>query len=317
MAKLTPEETKERIFKLRLMQSVPLSVKVKMSLWRIERALRQHRNPYVAFSGGKDSMVLSILVQQVDPDIPHVFHNTGLEQRGTLGRVAVWRCASLLTTKPVRSVADMLRNEGYPFFGKLQAEMMRQRQQGGRSTYVERNWPRLVKYLNAGVALTERCCDYLKKKPAQALEAANGFDVVFLGIRADESDRRKFRWVDSGCSSPGKGSRKLASESPLSFWTEQDVQGFLAAEGIDWDIDRTGCVVCGFCPAKGPQNNFVQLWNDDPRRWRRVMFDWGYYEACTKLGYDTGGPDDADLLGRWNEAWLARKAEVGWPSLMA
>ncbi len=45
---------------------------------RIEEHLDQHEG-YVAFSGGKDSLVTLHLALQADPDVPVAFFDSGLE----------------------------------------------------------------------------------------------------------------------------------------------------------------------------------------------------------------------------------------------
>lgn len=67
---------------LRQRQALPLSAKVLMTQNRI-REWYQHFNGdvYVSFSGGKDSTVLAHLVQDLYPDVPLVFSNTGLDTR--------------------------------------------------------------------------------------------------------------------------------------------------------------------------------------------------------------------------------------------
>ena len=47
----------------------------------IEKVLKKHRNPVVAFSGGKDSTAVLDMVRKVDPDILGIFCNTGVEAK--------------------------------------------------------------------------------------------------------------------------------------------------------------------------------------------------------------------------------------------
>ena len=63
---------------LRQFQSLPLNIKVQMTKLRIKWWLDEF-DGYVSFSGGKDSTVLLHIARQVDPDIPAVFVDTGLE----------------------------------------------------------------------------------------------------------------------------------------------------------------------------------------------------------------------------------------------
>lgn len=49
--------------------------KRRLKQWHIQ----YNGNVYLAFSGGKDSTVLKDILQDVFPDVPAVFCNTGLE----------------------------------------------------------------------------------------------------------------------------------------------------------------------------------------------------------------------------------------------
>lgn len=65
---------------LKQLQSLPLEDKIGMSMRRVGAWLEHWDDEcYVAFSGGKDSTVLLDLVRSVNPEIPGVFSDTGLE----------------------------------------------------------------------------------------------------------------------------------------------------------------------------------------------------------------------------------------------
>ena len=63
------------------LQSLPLEIKIRKSLRRIEEFIDYYgeNGVYISFSGGKDSTVLLDLVRQVNYNIPGVFIDTGLE----------------------------------------------------------------------------------------------------------------------------------------------------------------------------------------------------------------------------------------------
>ena len=74
MAKHTMQELKMR-------QKLPLEVKILMTKQRIREWIDEFGEDgvYVSFSGGKDSTVLLHLVREINPNIPAVFVDTGLE----------------------------------------------------------------------------------------------------------------------------------------------------------------------------------------------------------------------------------------------
>ena len=63
---------------LKYLQSMPLNIKVGLTINRIREWLNQY-DAYVSFSGGKDSTVLLHIARKIRPNIKAVFINTGLE----------------------------------------------------------------------------------------------------------------------------------------------------------------------------------------------------------------------------------------------
>ena len=89
---------------------------------KIQQIIRKYgeENFYVSFSGGKDSTVLSALIDMALPDntIPRVYANTGIEYRLILDFVEKekskphnWELIILTPTIPIK---PMLEKEGYP-----------------------------------------------------------------------------------------------------------------------------------------------------------------------------------------------------------
>jgi 3'-phosphoadenosine 5'-phosphosulfate sulfotransferase (PAPS reductase)/FAD synthetase len=71
---------KLELWQLRQRQSLPLEVKIQMTLLRIKQWYEAWNGEvYVSFSGGKDSTVLLHLVRSLYPEVPAVFVDTGLE----------------------------------------------------------------------------------------------------------------------------------------------------------------------------------------------------------------------------------------------
>lgn len=72
---------KHTISDLYQMQSMPLSIKVRMTEKRIRGWIEEYGvdGVYVSFSGGKDSTVLLDIVRKLYPDVLAVYVDTGLE----------------------------------------------------------------------------------------------------------------------------------------------------------------------------------------------------------------------------------------------
>lgn len=126
----------------------------------------------------------------------------------------------------------------------------------------------------------------MKKKPIKMYEKQTGNKPI-IGTMACESQSRKIAWLHNGCNSfDGKSPKS----QPLSFWTEQDVLGYLSINNISYapvygeiirDTDgkyhttkcnRTGCVFCGFgCHLEKEPNRFQRLKETHPKLWNYCM----------------------------------------------
>lgn len=119
MAKHTMDE-------LRQWQALPLSIKVRMSMERIRMWIREYGESgvYIAFSGGKDSTVLSHLVDRTFPDneIPRVFVNTGLEYPEIVQFVKKEPRAVII--RQSMNFRQVIEKYGYPFFSKEASEVI-------------------------------------------------------------------------------------------------------------------------------------------------------------------------------------------------
>ncbi len=106
---------------LKMMQSLPLSIKVRMT----EERIRQWHQYWggqvcVSFSGGKDSTVLMDIARRLYPGIPAVFSNTGLEYPEIQRFVKEYGNVDVVT--PSMKFVDVVTQYGYPLIGKEVAE---------------------------------------------------------------------------------------------------------------------------------------------------------------------------------------------------
>ena len=160
-------------------QSLPLEIKVKMSQRRIREWYDYwNGNVYVAFSGGKDSTVLLNLVRQIDPDVPAVFCNTGLEFPEIIKFVK--QTENVVWLKPKKIFRKVLEEHGYPVISKEIALKVRQLHNCpvGSATHTLRttgidskgNMTKMGKLPNkwlflkdAPFKISEHCCYVMKK----------------------------------------------------------------------------------------------------------------------------------------------------------
>ena len=106
---------------LKMMQSLPLSIKVRMTEERIRQWYQYFGGQVcVSFSGGKDSTVLMHIARGLYPDIPAVFSNTGLEYPEIQRFVKEYGNVDVVT--PSMKFVDVVTQYGYPLIGKEVAE---------------------------------------------------------------------------------------------------------------------------------------------------------------------------------------------------
>ena len=100
-------------------------------LQKIQQIITQYGedNFYISFSGGKDSTVLSKLIDIAIPDnkIPRVYADTGIELN--MIRDFVYEMQEIdnriVVIKPSVPIKQMLERDGYPFKSKHHSEMLK------------------------------------------------------------------------------------------------------------------------------------------------------------------------------------------------
>ena len=310
------KRTRQHLIQL---QSLPLEQKVILTRARLRDWYTYCKgNVYVSFSGGKDSTVLLDIARQMYPHIPAVFVDTGLEYPEIRDFVRTFD--NVIWLKPSKQFRQILMTEGYPVVSKEVSQAIREgrkydgvkysyrmKQLEGDSKHLNmRRWKYL---LSAPFGVSERCCDYMKKKPARKYERESGNSPI-TATMAEESFMRQSAWMTHGCNSYNS-SRKISS--PMSFWTEQDVlkyihdknlpiasvygevvkvvdQGDLFGENYiqykTTGLRRTGCMFCMFgVHLERYPNRFQLMQNTHPKQ----------YEYCMKP-LDKGGLGLKDVL---------------------
>ena len=109
---------KHTISDLYQIQSMPLSIKVRMTEHRIRGWIDEYGEDgvYVSFSGGKDSTVLLDIVRKRYPDVLAVFVDTGLEYPEIRDFVKTFDNVEWL--KPKKTFRQVIEEYGYPFISK-------------------------------------------------------------------------------------------------------------------------------------------------------------------------------------------------------
>lgn len=288
---------------LRQMQSMTLGAKILTTQTRLVEWYYKHNgNIYISFSGGKDSTVLLDIARKMFPEVPAVYIDTGLEYPEL--REFVKTVDNVIWLKPEMNFRKVIEAYGYPLISKDTARFVwtaRRHPDGKVAARFEPNNEHDQKYgsrysvtkwkflLDSDIPISHKCCDIMKKNPAKKYEKETGNKPV-VATMACESQERRTQWLQYGCN---VFSDRRPVSRPMSFWTEQDVLGYIKKYNIDYapvygeiiedkngklhttKCDRTGCVFCGFgCHVEKEPNRFQRLKQTHPQLWEYCMKPW-------------------------------------------
>lgn len=250
---------------LRVMQSLPLDIKIRMSLRRIRDWFDYYgeEGVYIAWSGGKDSTVVRHLVRQEYPNAVSVFSNTGLEypeiQRFVMA--AKKRGEPVEIFRPKMRFDEVIKKYGYPIISKEVSEKIRKArgnirdgnyslrlcqlgvmpdEYGGlkvdeRYDYfgqTENSLFSVKKYrplLDVDFLISDECCWEMKKSVMIEYERNTG-RVPILGMMASESKKRMQGWMKTGCNA---FESDRPQSNPIAFWTDQDVLQYIRRYNLE------------------------------------------------------------------------------------
>lgn len=204
------------------------------------------RTPFVSFSGGKDSTVVSSLATKAlnNPSVIHIFGDTTLEMRETYEYIERFQRQHDLT--PFLSE----RNDSTEFI-------------------------QLCKRIGPPSRVKRWCCSIFKTGPMGTTLADMNIDLLtFYGVRrAESTSRSKYKRV---ASSPKL--KKQIVASPIIDWNDIDVWLYLLSQKIDFNhayhmgFSRVGCWCC-------PNNSswsdvLMRTWHpNEYHKWRNFLVD--------------------------------------------
>ena len=226
------------------------------------------KNFYIAFSGGKDSTVLSALIDMALPNntIPRVYANTGIELN--MIRDFVFDMAKtddrVVIIKPSIPIKALLEKEGYPFKSKAHAKWLDQFQRNGRVQSIEnylasdkkdkdlfRTCPKKLKYQfseDFHLRVSDKCCINMKEKPLDKWSKENNRPYGINGLMRAEGGRRN---IAKCLAFQGE---KLRLFQPLVPMTPEWEEWFIEKYQVKicdiyyppFSLIRTGCKGCPF-----------------------------------------------------------------------
>lgn len=225
---------------------------------------------YVSFSGGKDSTILSTVIDKAVPNnkIPRLFVDTGLEY----SKIKEFVEKKQKTDKRIEIIKPDITPEkafetyGYPFKSKAFSDIMERASRLGfdcpsvaevfrpdnREYY---SCPDKLKYLKEdhSIKISGACCQHLKIKPIKKWEEENGRKIPITGLTRAEGGQRKTTNVLTYKQQTLKKFNPLANadEGLLEYLVYFFSIELCELYGAPYNFKRTGCKGC-------PMNRHIQ-----------------------------------------------------------
>lgn len=264
---------------------------------------------YIAFSGGKDSCVLSDLIDWAIPDniIPRVYIDTGIELN--MIRNFVYDLAEkdnrIIIVKPTKNVKQTLDNFGYPFKSKVFSSLVDRYRRRGATKSVkvycgigDKKWspkfscPQKLKYLfkdqNAtSFPISKKCCDEMKEKPMIKWQRENEKKIPIIGVMRDEGGGR----INSNCMN-FKNNGELKSFQPLVKVTKEWEDWFVLNFNVricelykePYNFPRTGCKGCPFNAKLQHELDVLEKYFPEERKQCEIIWK-PVYDEYRRIGY--------------------------------
>lgn len=269
-------------------------------------------NFYLAFSGGKDSTVLSFLLDLAIPknNIPRVYANTGIELKMICDFVIEKsKCDTrVIIITPKQNIRDTLEEFGYPFKSKSHSEFLETYQKKGKTYAVKqylgenedkepwssfKSCPKILRYQfenNMGLKISDKCCIKLKEEPVKKWSIENKKPYGIVGIMPSEGGRR----TTAKCLTfTGK---KLKNFQPLVPVNKEWEEWLIDTYNIDiceiykppYNFIRTGCKGCPFNPTIQKELNTLEKFFPEERKQCEIIWK-PVYDEYRRINYRLKG----------------------------
>lgn len=263
------------------------------------------QNAYISFSGGKDSCVLSKLIDLALPNnhIPRVYFNTGIEYIDMVKFVKSIKDNRIIIVNSNVNIRKMLNEYGYPFKSKEHSLRVDQFNKGTNKNYIKKYingydvngkessfvCPEILKYQfqeRNKYHYSSQCCFKLKKDVAHRYAKESNRKITITGMRASEGGNRK----RLGCTIFNEN--KLTKFHPLIVVSEEWEEWFIKEYSIElcklyyppYNFKRTGCRNCPYALDLEQQlltcKDLLPIdFNASMKLWKPV------YDEYVRLGY--------------------------------
>ena len=272
----------------------------------------------ISFSGGKDSTVLSALVDMALPNntIPRIYANTGIELNMIREFVEkkVAQDNRFIMLKPSAPIKQTLDQYGYPFKSKMHSKTVDRYQRLGKvksvKQYLGENedrkpWsaihscPQILRYQFTDefhMHLSDMCCVKMKEEPLIKWQTEHDRPYSIIGIMKSEHGRRenaKCLFVVGD---------KLKSFSPLVPMSKEWEEWFIKKYDIEicdiykepYNFTRTGCKGCPFAVKLQRELDILEQFFPNERKQCELIWK-PVYDEYRRLGYRLKKQDGTNL----------------------
>lgn len=276
-------------------------------------------NAYISFSGGKDSTVLSYLIDLALPGnkIPRVFLNTGIEYKLILKFVREFQNKDdrVIIYNVGKNIKETLTEVGYPFKSKEHSqkvyEFLNYKKHGKNllkyfgliegKTF--RPCPDKLKYQiteECKLKISHFCCYEFKKKPIKKYMKNSGRYITVTGMMRSEGGQR----TTLNCIVSDKDG-KIKKFHPMAPLNEDWEKWFIERESIQlcelyyppYNFKRTGCKGCPFNPLL--REDLFTMNELLPSERKQCEYIWKpVYDEYRRIGYRLEKEND-DKLFDW------------------
>lgn len=275
---------------------------------KIQQVINQYGedNFAISFSGGKDSTVLSALIDLALPDnkIPRLYANTGIELNMIRDFVFEMQKQDdrIIVLTPKVPIKQMLEREGYPFKSKQHAKWVDAYQRNGQIQSIEnytasdkrdkdlfRTCPKVLLYQfnkDFNLRISDKCCQRLKEDPLNKWQKDNNKPYAIIGVMREEGGRR------AGAQCLAFHGDKLHAFQPLAPMSKDWEEWFISSYNVKicdiyyppYNFVRTGCKGCPF--ALYLQEELDTLDKFFPNEKKQCELIWApVYAEYRRLGY--------------------------------
>lgn len=271
---------------------------------KIQKIINKYgeENFYISFSGGKDSCVVSDLIDWSLPKnkIPRVYADTGIELNMIRNFVYDLQKKDdrIVTIEPTKNIRNTLEEFGYPFKSKVHSLYLSVYQNNkfitkGCNRYLnperERGrfvCPKILRYQftpEFNLKVSNKCCDKLKKEPMKKWMKENKKTFTITGMLKEEGGAR----VKLDCFNLNN-----KTFHPLAMVTKKWEDWFIKEYDVKicdiykdpYNFPRTGCKGCPFIINLQEELDVLEQYFPAERKQCELIWK-PVYDEYRKIGY--------------------------------